>query len=78
MTKANLTGAHLGGTNLEDARSLEGTDLRGAKGLKKEQIAACKAKHAIVDEATTSDSSQTIIPPSSSAPGNDVQPPYVE
>jgi uncharacterized protein YjbI with pentapeptide repeats len=72
LTNANLTGANLGGTNLEDARSLDGTDLRGVKGLKQEQIDACKAKHAIVDEASTTNSSQPTIPPS---PSNDAQSP---
>jgi uncharacterized protein YjbI with pentapeptide repeats len=75
LTKANLTGANLGGTNPEDARSLEGTDLRGVKGLKKEQIDACKAKHAIVDEASTTNSSQSTVPPSSPSPSNDVHSP---
>ena len=73
LTKANLTGANLGGTNIEDARSLDGTDLRGVKGLKQEQIDACKTKHAIVDEASTTNSSQSTVPPSSPSPSKDVQ-----
>ena len=53
LCKANLNGADLNGTSLENAFSLKDTDLRGVKGLTKEQLAACKAKGAIIDEDTT-------------------------
>jgi len=56
---AHLSGANLGGanlskavlskTNLEDALDLKDTDLCGVIGLTKEQLAACKAKGAIID-----------------------------
>lgn len=50
LKDANLSGAKLSKANLEDARSLQDTDLRGAIGLSKEQLEACKAKGAIIDE----------------------------
>ena len=50
LSGARLSGATLSGANIEDARSLEGTDLREVKGLTKEQLEACKAKGAIIDE----------------------------
>jgi hypothetical protein len=36
--------------NLEEALSLKDTDLRRVIGLTKEQLEACKAKGAIIDE----------------------------
>jgi uncharacterized protein YjbI with pentapeptide repeats len=63
---ANLNKADLGRVNLEDARSLKETDLRGAIGLTKEQLAACKAKGAIIDEEPASpapnDETQILAP----------------
>src|SRR5579884_4149381 len=50
LIEADLREAYLSGANLEAARYLEDTNLRGAKGLTKEQLQACKAKGAIVDE----------------------------
>jgi hypothetical protein len=50
--------ADLTGTSLEKAQSLKDADLRGSKGLTKEQLEACKAKGAIVDEDPTVGSSQ--------------------
>jgi uncharacterized protein YjbI with pentapeptide repeats len=50
LSKADLRGANLRELrNLEKIRSLQDTDLRGVKGLTKEQLAACKAKGAIID-----------------------------
>jgi Pentapeptide repeats (8 copies) len=60
---ADLGGASLSGTNLENTLSLNGTNLRGVKGLTKEQLETYKAKGAIIDEDTKSSSSQSSIPP---------------
>jgi len=59
LSEANLSGAHLNGATIEDASSLRDTDLRGVIGLKQEQLAACKAKGAIIDEDTTTSASQS-------------------
>jgi Pentapeptide repeats (8 copies) len=59
MTKADLTGVR----GLEIIESLKDTDLRGVKGLTKEQLAACKAKGAIIDEDTTTGSPQPVVSP---------------
>ncbi len=61
LAGADLTGTDLRGVNLEDALSLEDTDLRGVKGLTKEQLETCKAKGAIIDEDSTISSSQSIV-----------------
>jgi uncharacterized protein YjbI with pentapeptide repeats len=64
LKEGNLSGAEFNGTDLEDARSLEKTDLRGVKGLTREQLLACKAKGAIIDEdATTNAPQPTAAPP---------------
>ncbi len=58
LNDANLSGAYLyeadlgGVLHLEDVLSLDHTNLRGVKGLTKEQIEACKSKGAIIDEDT--------------------------
>ena len=54
LSEADLSEADLSETNIEDALSLKGTDLRGVKGLTKEQVATCKAKGAIIDNLTSS------------------------
>jgi len=69
LGRAYLRGADLSGANLTEADLtevlfgntllLQGTDLRGVKGLTKKQLEACKAKGAIIDEDTTTDSSQS-------------------
>jgi hypothetical protein len=59
---ADLREAKLSGAYLEDALSLKDTDLREVKGLTKEQLEACKAKGAIIDEDLTTSSSQSNIP----------------
>jgi len=77
LTNANLSGANLGeltvrgenirAANPEDAQSLKDTNLCGVKGLTKEQLEACKAKGAIVDEDTVASPSQLpVSPPASS------------
>ncbi len=50
LTGANFTKADLTNTRIENARSLQGTILRGVVGLSAEQLTACAAKGAIVDE----------------------------
>ena len=42
----------------------EGTDLCAVKGLTKEQLKACKAKGALIDEDPIIDVSQSIVAPS--------------
>ncbi len=78
LREADLSGAtfreaHLGETHLEEALSLKGTDLREVKGLTKEQKATCQARGAIVDEDSTTNTSQSTVIPASSSPSNDVQ-----
>jgi uncharacterized protein YjbI with pentapeptide repeats len=76
LSEAKLWYVNLTETNIEDARSLKDTDLRGATGLTKEQLEACKAKGAITDEAPS-----TNQPPSRFHPqffqSNDAQVPSV-
>jgi uncharacterized protein YjbI with pentapeptide repeats len=57
LTRANLTGANLSGVNLEAALSLKDADVRQVIGLTKEQLGACRAKGAILDEDATTLSS---------------------
>jgi Pentapeptide repeats (8 copies) len=88
LTEADLSGAHLGsvkliradlggadvsGANLEDAMSLEGSNLRGVNGLTKEQLGICKAKGAIVDEDPTTSSSQSTVSPLPPSQSDDTQ-----
>jgi uncharacterized protein YjbI with pentapeptide repeats len=73
FSEANLEGADLSKTNLEDALSLKDTDLRGTKGLTKEQLAACKAKGAIIDEDPMTSVSQSTVALSSLPQSNDTQ-----
>jgi len=73
FNEANLSRAILNKVNLEEALSLKDTDLRGVKGLTKAQLAACKAKGAIIDEDPTTSSSQPTVAPSASKPRNDMQ-----
>lgn len=75
LPEADLRGADLSGVTLEDARSLWGTDLRGVKGLTKEQLEACKAKGAIIDEELATSSSQSTVVPSLSSQSNEAQAP---
>ncbi len=74
---ACLKGADLSGTMLKEAdlsgADLRGTNLHNVKGLTKEQLAACKAKGAIIDEDATTSASQSTIAPSPPAQSNDAQ-----
>jgi uncharacterized protein YjbI with pentapeptide repeats len=56
LSKADLSKADLSKANFKDV-----TDLRGVKGLTKEQLEAFKAKGAIIDEDTTTSSPQLPI-----------------
>jgi uncharacterized protein YjbI with pentapeptide repeats len=73
LNNANLERTDLSETDLEDALSLKDTNLRGVKGLTKEQLEACKAKGAIIDEVPTTHSSQSTVSPSPSTQSNDIQ-----
>jgi uncharacterized protein YjbI with pentapeptide repeats len=64
LSSADLEGADLSGANIENARSLKDTNLLGVKGLTKEQLAACKARGAIIDADPTTSSSQSAVSPS--------------
>ncbi len=71
FSDTNLSGANLSGvtftqTNLEEARSLEDTNLCGVKGLTKEQLKAYQAKGAIIDEDLTASSPQSTTSSSAS------------
>jgi uncharacterized protein YjbI with pentapeptide repeats len=72
LTDANLHEADLRGANLEGT-ILKDTDLRGVKGLTKDQLKTCKAKGAIIDEDSTTSSSQSPVSPSLSSQGRDEQ-----
>jgi NADP-dependent 3-hydroxy acid dehydrogenase YdfG len=61
-----LDGANLKRANIEDIELMEDTNLRGVKGLTKDQLETCKAKGAIIDKDSTLSSSQ--FPISSSPP----------
>ena len=73
LNGADLHKADLSAANLEEAVSLEGTNLRGATGLTKEQVAICKAKGAIIDETPTASPPQAPVSPPPPEPRNDVQ-----
>lgn len=64
LNNALLLRADLSNTNIEDVLSLKDADLRDVTGLTKEQLEACKAKGAIIDEPSTiSSSPSTATPP---------------
>jgi hypothetical protein len=64
LSRADLWGADLSRVrDLEEARSLDHADLRRVIGLTKEQLRACKAKGAIVDEDLATSSSQSPVSP---------------
>ncbi len=77
LSGANLSGADLSEANLEEALSLKDTNIQGVKGLTKEQLEACKAKGAIIDEAPTTSSPQSPVSPPPSSQSNDAQAPSV-
>ncbi len=53
LSEADLRDANLSGTDIEKARSLKSADLRGVKGLTKNQLKVCKARGAIIGEDST-------------------------
>jgi uncharacterized protein YjbI with pentapeptide repeats len=63
LSGASLSQADLSGVTFEDALFLKGTNLHGVKGLTKEQLEACKAKGAIIDEDLTTSSPQLPVSP---------------
>ena len=83
LREANLTGANLGFATLvradlsvanpEDALFLSVAHLGGVVGLTKEQLAACKAKGAIIDEDSTTGPPQSPVSPSSPSQSDNVQ-----
>lgn len=73
LESVNLRQAKLTGTNIEKAKSLKDIDLRGVEGLTKEQLAACQAAGAIIDEDSTTNFSSPAITPSPPPQSNDVQ-----
>jgi uncharacterized protein YjbI with pentapeptide repeats len=80
LTKADLRGADLRGadlhwTKLENVLSLANANLRLVKELTKEQLEACKAKDAIIDEDTTISPGQSPVSPPSPSQSNDAQAP---
>ena len=72
---AELLLPDLSHTNLENARSLKDTDLRGVKGLTKEQLEACRAKGAIIDENATTSPPQSPVSPPVPSQSNEAQAP---
>jgi uncharacterized protein YjbI with pentapeptide repeats len=76
LADANLSGADLSSASLFDtATSLERADLRGVKGLTKEQLKAYKAKGAIIDEFSMTSSSQSPDSPSPPSQSDNTQAP---
>lgn len=84
LRKADLNGAHLRGADFTEAdfteadlngAHLRGADLRTVKGLPKEQLEACKAKGAIIDEDTTTSQPQSSVSPSPPSQSKDKQAP---
>ena len=75
LSRADLSEADLSGANLGDALSLKDANLYGVKGLTKEQLEACKAKGAIIDEDTTTSPLQSTVSTPPSLQSNDAQAP---
>ena len=73
LSEAKFNRAKFSKANPEDALSLANTDLRGVEGLKKEQLEACKAKGAIIDEDHSTSSPQSTLVPSSPSQSHDAQ-----
>jgi hypothetical protein len=70
LSQAKLENADLTGADLTDT-NLSGTDLRGVVGLTKEQLEACKAKGAIIDEEPATAPTQSASTPP--APNDETQ-----
>ncbi len=75
LSGANLSGANLSGANLQDTLSLKGANLYRVRGLTKEQLEACIAKGAIIDEDPVTSSPQPTVAASPSSQSNNVQAP---
>ncbi len=73
LHRADLSRADLRWANIEEARGLDSTNLRGVKGLTKEQFEICKAKGATIDEAPAISSSQSTVSPTPPSQYNDIQ-----
>jgi uncharacterized protein YjbI with pentapeptide repeats len=72
LKRADLRGADFDGEpQIEGAADLRGADLRGAKGLTKEQLEACKAKGAIIDEAPATSPPQSPVSPAPTSQSTD-------
>jgi uncharacterized protein YjbI with pentapeptide repeats len=69
LRKADLSGAEFLPVDLS------GADLRGVKGLTKEQLEVCKARGAIIDEDSPASASQSPVLSPSPEPGNNIQAP---
>ena len=70
---ADLRETDLSGVNLEYTHFLKDTKLCGVEGLTKEQLEACKAKGAIIDEDPTASSPQSTVSTPLLSQSNDVQ-----
>ncbi len=67
LSSANLSLADLSESNIETAKSLKNTDLRGVTGLTPEQLEACRRMDAIVDDDAAVSSTQASSAPSQSS-----------
>jgi uncharacterized protein YjbI with pentapeptide repeats len=72
LNDADLSEADLRETDLEDVLTLKNTNLRGAKGLTKEQLVICKLKGAIIVENLIT-TSQSAISPTTPSQNKDPQ-----
>ena len=72
LSGTNLSGANLLGVTLEGTL-LKDTNFRRTKGLTREQLEACKAKGAIIDEDPMTSSSQSAASPLPPSHSNDAQ-----
>ncbi len=75
LEEADLRGANLEKTKPETTKSLKGTKMQKAHGLTKEQLELCRTKGAIIDEDSTTSSSQSIVLPPAPLQSSDVQAP---
>jgi uncharacterized protein YjbI with pentapeptide repeats len=75
LSYADLSEADLWQADLKEVRSLQDTDLRRVNGLTKEQLKACKARGAIIDEDTPASPPQSPISLSLPSQSNHVQAP---
>jgi len=74
LKRADLRGADFDdGAQIEGAVNLRGADLRGAKGLTKEQLERCKKRGAIIDEDPTTSPPQSPVSPAPTSQSTDTQ-----